>query len=972
MLSGVLSIARLTSARVEYLERQELDEHGLRLPPPGEQLGLDLEAYLGESERVVGRWQGAGAEALALGEQVHAGELAALLAGVHPLTGELLGRRFVARSRLVAVTDPRSGEQVLTRQQLDEVGGWDLVFAAPKSISLAYALGEDAVSSEVLAAHEAAVTAALGLLERHAAYVRRGRNGVILEPAAGIVVARFDHELARRVEHADGVVTTDPHLHTHCALLGKALGRDGQWRALRHPLIIGEWQKPLGAAYRAYLRAEVTERLGWAWAPLDEKGFSEIAGWSPGALSEMSQRRRQVEHHLEQVWGTTEGLTGYQTRAAAVETRVAKSPAAAFEEMQADWRARLAEHGLERDELDSLVSRAEMRAAPLAYSRDEIEAVFARLVGEYGLTERENTFTRASVIRGLADALPGGASAGVLELLSDGFLADRGVVSLAPLVGSAYGGVERFTTRGLLALEQATLKLARTPAEPDLGVLAEHVVINASRRASARLSDEQCAALERITRSGRRVELVDAAAGTGKTTLLGELAGIYRGQGYDVIGLAPSARAARELEQAGVETRTIDSHLSRLRLEHERGFAAEDERGMRGRLVIVDEAGMVGTRNLARLLAQEHARGSKILLAGDPAQLSSVAAGGVFHELCKRDEERIRLRRVLRQRDPLEVAALAALRSDAPGRVGVEAYLEHKARRGEITVVGDQQDALASARAWWSSQLDEGRAPGDVAVITRTNQLRAALNQDLRGEAAERGLLEGLEYRVRPERAGQPELVLRVGDRLVLRENNRQPRLVNGMIGTIERISQTGDGLSLRLDNQASGTARVVVPVWYLKAGYAEHAYAITGHASQGTTLEHALVVTRPEDHSREWTYTAASRARGETHHLVLAERTTPDDPEHDLTSVDPAVLAMPMERERGQDLDAMSRLEQALDRSDSQRLASQQDSRGESFEQPPACLRDPRLERLATPSLDHCLEHGRRTRGPDLPDLGR
>ena len=970
MLAVVLSIARLTSARVAYLERQELDEHGLRLPPPGEQLGLELEAYLGEGERVVGRWQGAGAEALGLGEQVHAGELASLLAGAHPETGELLGRRFVARSRLVAVTDPRTGERVLARQQLEEVGGWDLVFAAPKSVSLAYALGGDAVRSEVLAAHEAAVTAALGLLERHAAYVRRGRNGVILEPAAGIVVARFDHELARRVEHADGTVTTDPHLHTHCALLGKALSRDGGWRALRHPLIIGEWQKPLGAAYRAHLRAEVTERLGWAWAPLDERGFSELAGWSTEVLSEMSQRRRQVERHLEQVWGTTEDLTGYQTRAAAVETRVAKSPAAAFEELQTDWRTRLAEHGLARETLDTLVSAAELRAAPLAYSRDEFEEVFARLLGEYGVTERENTFTHASVVRALADALPAGGSASVLELLSDGFLADRGVVSLAPLVGSAYEGVERYTTRGLLELEQATLTLARTSASPSVGVLSEYVEINASRRAGARLSEEQCGALETIARSGRRVELVDAAAGTGKTTLLGELASVYRGQGYDVIGLAPSARAARELEQVGVESRTIDSHLARLR--HEQLRATERGREWRGRLVIVDEAGMVGTRNLARLLQEEHERGSKVVLAGDPAQLPSVAAGGVFHELCRFDEERVRLRGVLRQRDPLEVAALAALRSDAAGRDGVEAYLEHKARRGEITIVHDQQDALTSARAWWSSQLDEGRVPGEVAVIARTNQLRAALNTELRREAKERGLLEGPDYRLPLERASHAELLLCVGDRLVLRENSRQPRLVNGMIGTVEHISQIGDGLSIRLDSQAAGTARVVVPVWYLKAGYAEHAYAITGHASQGVTLERALVVARPEDHSREWTYTAASRARGETQHLVLAGQTPRDDPEHSVTRVDLSAPPSKMERERARALEAMSRLERALGRSDAERLASLQQTRGEELGQLPARVRDPRLERGAGPNLDLGLDHYDRTRGPDLPDLGR
>ena len=111
---------------------------------------------------------------------------------------------------------------------------------------------------------------------------------------------------------------------------------------------------------------------------------------------------------------------------------------------------------------------------------------------------------------------------------------------------------------------------------------------------------------------------------------------------------------------------------------------------------------------------------------------------------------------------------------------------------------------------------------------------------------------------------GDGELRVRVGDRLVLRENNREPRLLNGMLGTIEKISSHGHGLALRLDDDST---RVVVPVWYLQAGYAEHAYAITGHASQGTTLEAALVVARPEDHSREWSYTAASRARGHTRH---------------------------------------------------------------------------------------------------------
>ena len=141
------------------------------------------------------------------------------------------------------------------------------------------------------------------------------------------------------------------------------------------------------------------------------------------------------------------------------------------------------------------------------------------------------------------------------------------------------------------------------------------------------------------------------------------------------------------------------------RLEQARG-----EREVRPRVVIVDEAGMIGTRNLAPAHRRTRA-GRELILAGDLAQLPSVTAGGVFHVLHQHDGERVQLRPVQRQRDPLEIAALAALRSD-PARdreqdgEGVEAHLEHKARRGEITIHRDRHDALNAAHAWWTERLD--------------------------------------------------------------------------------------------------------------------------------------------------------------------------------------------------------------------------------------------------------------------------
>ena len=206
---------------------------------------------------------------------------------------------------------------------------------------------------------------------------------------------------------------------------------------------------------------------------------------------------------------------------------------------------------------------------------------------------------------------------------------------------------------------------------------------------------------------------------------------------------------------------------------------------------------------------------------------------------------------------------------------------------------------------------------------------------------------------------------MRVGDRLVLRENNREPRLLNGMIGTIEQISRHGHGLALRLDDDST---RAVVPVWYLQAGYADHAYAITGHASQGTTLEAALVVARPEDHSREWSYTAASRARGHTRHLVIGAETTRDDPEHSAAVAAPAKQS-PDTREHGHG--AMHRFEQALKRSDAQRLAQHQPLAGERASRRPA-VRDPRLDRSTSPVYEVDPNRGTRDRGRGGPGFER
>ena len=147
------------------------------------------------------------------------------------------------------------------------------------------------------------------------------------------------------------------------------------------------------------------------------------------------------------------------------------------------------------------------------------------------------------------------------------------------------------------------------------------------------------------------------------------------------------------------------------------------------------------------------------------------------------------------------------------GRTASRCTSSTKRAAARSRITRDEQDAVTAAREWWIGQLDDGRAPREVAVITRTNQLRAALNQELRQQAAERGLHSGPEYRVAHER-GASDLLVRVGDRLVLRENSHDPRLLNGMLGTIEKISSHGHGVALRLRRRLDTRrrARLVPP----------------------------------------------------------------------------------------------------------------------------------------------------------------
>ena len=636
------------------------------------------------------------------------------------------------------------------------------------------------------------------------------------ERASGIAAALYTHRLSRNL---------DPQLHTHCAIANLAqTGDDEKWRTLDSQTLLRRWKLTIGYAYRAHLRHEISERLGWSFTATS-RGLSELAAWRPDALRSLSTRRQHIEAHL----ATLGSDTWSAGQVAALATRAQKPQDVDLNQLRDQWRERVSEHGMTAERLRDALEAQSPRPSGI-----DTPAVFDLLVGPHGLTERHTTFTRAEAMRAIADAAHQGLSVPELQRLADALLEHEDIIQLAD---------ERYTTRDLLSHEQALLDLADSGRDAQLAILPPGVVEAALARART-LNDEQRDVVRQVTTSGHAIENIEALAGAGKTTAAGVIASAYRAAGHHVIGAAPTARAARELEHAGIPATTISRILA---------SPGEYLRAGQPLVALIDEAGMAGTRDLARLahLLREH--DAKIIQIGDSRQLSGVPAGGSFAAVSARHDA-ARLGTALRQRDHGERDALEAIRIHEPAD-----YLSHKLQAGDIEITADPTEVPRRAADWWTKNADEHGAE-NVLVITRRGSAAVALNQHIRAAR----LLAG---HLGPDAVTAGGCDYAVGDRIVTRRNHRGLGLDNGTRGTVTEVDQRRQSITLRADDQRTLT----IPAEYLAAGHVQHAYAQTAHLTQGSTAETALIVTTPDEHSSEWTYTAASRARGQTRHLVLA-----------------------------------------------------------------------------------------------------
>ena len=585
------------------------------------------EEYYTGGKEAPGEWVGRSAARLGLAGEVDAEVLRQVLESRHPTTAERLTRA----------------------QGAPTIPGFDATFCAPKSVSLLFALGKSEASNEVRNAHDAAVIAALSVLETEAARARRGRGGTERHVGEGFVSAGFRHRTSR---------AADPHLHTHVLVANLVwCPDDGRWSALDGRSLYG-WAKTVGYLYEAQLRAGLSRRLGVTWTPVSN-GIADVDGIPNPVLRAFSRRRQDIEMRMED-----RGETGARAaQLAAYATRLRKQDVVA-ESLVTEWRARASALGFDDAAITALLHSGGPVVAPMP-GTPVAEILFAELASPTGLTAHSASFGRREVFQAIAAGLPAGGTVDQIVELADAFLDSEHVIPLQSRIGLRTSDVirrsdgrvvavhvdeHRWTTPEMLATERSVIVTAIDRHHDGVGV-AHDDHIESALRARPSLSHEQIAMVRQLTTSGAGVDAVEGVAGSGKTYALAAAREAWQASGHRVIGCALAARTAAQLEQdTAIPSMTLDRLLRQLdgnRIELDDGA-----------VLVVDEAAMVGTRKLARFLAHADRTGAKVVLVGDHHQLPEIDVGGAFVGIHARLQG-ARLLENRRQIEPWERDALA-------------------------------------------------------------------------------------------------------------------------------------------------------------------------------------------------------------------------------------------------------------------------------------------------------------------------
>ena len=845
------------------------------------------------AHREASAWAGKGAEALGLEGSVDPDAFRRVL------EGEVPGGRRLGRMEPDGSVKHRPGR--------------DVTLSAPKSVSLMAMVGGD---DRIVAAHDKAVSATLGWIERNAIETRlrdKATGAMVRAGGQKMVAATFRHDTSRNL---------DPQLHTHAVIANMVQGGDGKWRTMVDDGLF-HGKMAIGAIYRAELARGLGE-LGYGIEKSHADGRFEIEGVPREVIDAFSTRRAEIEAAMtERGMGESKDNPHLAARAALL-TRAAKRDIDRGA-LERGWKRQAKALGFSPAKVRAHARKTERGlAGPDLFAGPGYVAGDAAAWAVGHLAERQSVFGHGDLLAATLAREPGAVTVDAAERAIAAL--ERGG-SLHAARGLDHG--RHWSTDAAMARESETIALMRAGQGAEKTVMRRWVAETKLHR--GRLNEGQKEAVKSILASKDRVVGVQGYAGTGKTTMLKRLRALAQSQGYRTVGLAPSASAAKTLaNESGIRSETLQRFLARHDgIAEGRGTAAglRKLRAANAKTVlVVDESSLASSAQMRSLLRIATAlRLPRVVLVGDEKQLGAVEAGKPFAQLKAAGMQTAVMDDIVRQRD---AALKAAVTASLTGNVKAAfAKLGGNVRQTDRETLG-----VETARHWLN--LPPG-ARERTGVIAPTRALRDGINATIReGLVAEGaisgparqgeklvsrdltraqmsrasnynvgdtvifnrpyktlGVEKGDERRVagidrrwgvlrledaggnrtpwRPERIAAAKggvevykseaMELRRGDRVRFTRNDAASGLTNGETATVESVER--GGVVFRLDD--GKLARLGAGDAQLR--HIDRAFAATVHAFQGRTVDRILAAMPAENPNlvnQRAFYVAISRAR--------------------------------------------------------------------------------------------------------------
>ena len=592
--------------------------------------------------------------------------------------------------------------------------GVDMTFSADKSVSTLWAIADPDLRGQIEQAHNDAARVALEeTVFRYCAWTRiRDREGRIRVLPADISVAMFQHGTSRE---------NDPQLHTHCVIFNVArTHEDGKWRAM-HQYPVYSWAKAAGAVYRHALAWNLRERLGIRmeqYGPND--GFTRIEGIPEDLQVFWSKRRKAIVAKAGEL-----GIPslGNASRMAGVNklTRAGKSHDNDPEVRHGRWREE-AQGFCEREELIAAVTGNEVDIG-----REQIRELTDRLDDlPAHLAREEAVFRRPDMVEAAANAAAGLIGPEALKTAIERLRRNPEIERLEPkkptaesLAGMVH--TEVYSTRHNLGLEQAVKDMTESMAgDTGHGLPEEAVALKVETLLDRNypLSQEQSLAIRHATVKAGRVAVIEGAAGSGKTTTLRPITDLHRERGYDIVPTAVAWRTAVALgDDCDSRPYCVDKLLK---------LAAKGQLKIgRNTLIVVDEAGMLSTRQAHHILQLSERHGAKVVFAGDTRQQQPVEAGPGLR-LIRDVAGSVRVARIRRQKADLE-DVLVHVHKETPEQARFRAGLTSREERDAILADYEAREKKPVFTPWQVA-VSEALRDGDAAQAIEAWRLRGRLH----------------------------------------------------------------------------------------------------------------------------------------------------------------------------------------------------------------------------------------------------